>query len=272
VNMTAEKKQRSAHWQGLTLFYRHSTTLTREEARPESKPAGGKTAAPSARRPATWWPAKSWLQARTRRVNSRVPVVDEAWLLALLTVNRPRSKPRFMLSGPLSFQGSASERGSKASTAKRQKNQPTSPTIMASLTFSFAMKTLPASGSHARMPLARAHLALPFALPLPGRGVPVARGVAGRLLDATASSSSRALTEGTATSSRRHPKPEVERARRARRNWRMRTVSRAGLTGPGVAISRAGDRIPGRQRPRSGWCRRFGLLHHFFLGIVFSGP
>ena len=86
VNMTAEKKQRSAHLAGLTFVLTGTLpTLTREEAKTRIEAAGGKTAAAVSKKTSYVVAGEEAGSKLDKARELKVPVVDEAWLLALLT-------------------------------------------------------------------------------------------------------------------------------------------------------------------------------------------
>jgi DNA ligase (NAD+) len=86
VNMTAEKKQRSAHLAGLTFVLTGTLpTLTREEAKTRIEAAGGKTAGSVSKKTSYVVAGEEAGSKLDKARELKVPVVDEAWLLALLT-------------------------------------------------------------------------------------------------------------------------------------------------------------------------------------------
>jgi DNA ligase (NAD+) len=86
VNMTAEKKQRSAQLAGLTFVLTGTLpTLTRDEAKTRIEAAGGKTAGSVSKKTSYVVAGEEAGSKLDKARELKVPVVDEAWLLALLT-------------------------------------------------------------------------------------------------------------------------------------------------------------------------------------------
>ena len=85
VEMTAEKKQRSAQLAGLTFVLTGTLpTLTRDEAKAKIEAAGGKTAG-SVSKKTSYVVAGEEAGSKLEKAHElRVPVLDEAGLLALL--------------------------------------------------------------------------------------------------------------------------------------------------------------------------------------------
>jgi DNA polymerase III epsilon subunit family exonuclease len=85
VDMTAEKKQRSAQLAGLTFVLTGTLpTLTREEAKAKIEAAGGKTAGSVSRKTSYVVAGEEAGSKLDKARELKVPVIDEAGLLALL--------------------------------------------------------------------------------------------------------------------------------------------------------------------------------------------
>jgi DNA ligase (NAD+) len=85
VNMTAEKKQRSAQLAGLTFVLTGMLpTLTREEAKAKIEAAGGKTAGSVSRKTSYVVAGEEAGSKLDKAHQLKVSVIDEAGLLALL--------------------------------------------------------------------------------------------------------------------------------------------------------------------------------------------
>jgi DNA ligase (NAD+) len=86
VNMTAEKKQRSAQLSGLTFVLTGTLpTLTRDEAKTRIEAAGGKTAAAVSKKTSYVVAGEEAGSKLDKAHELKVPVLDEAGLLALLS-------------------------------------------------------------------------------------------------------------------------------------------------------------------------------------------
>jgi DNA ligase (NAD+) len=89
VDMTAEKKQRSAQLAGLTFVLTGTLpTLTRDDARKRIEAAGGKTAGSVSKKTSYVVAGEEAGSKLDKAIELKVPVIDEAGLLALLT-DRP---------------------------------------------------------------------------------------------------------------------------------------------------------------------------------------
>jgi DNA ligase (NAD+) len=85
VEMTAEKKQRSAHLAGLTFVLTGTLpTLTRDEAKQRIEAAGGKTAGSVSKKTSCVVAGEEAGSKLDKARELKVPVIDEAGLLALL--------------------------------------------------------------------------------------------------------------------------------------------------------------------------------------------
>jgi DNA ligase (NAD+) len=85
VNMTAEKRQRSAQLAGLTFVLTGTLpTLTREEAKAKIEAAGGKTAGSVSKKTSYIVAGEEAGSKLDKALALKVPVLDEAGLLALL--------------------------------------------------------------------------------------------------------------------------------------------------------------------------------------------
>ncbi|MGD0732289.1 MAG: NAD-dependent DNA ligase LigA [Terracidiphilus sp.] len=85
VNMTAEKRQRSAQLEGLTFVLTGTLpTLTREEAKAKIEAAGGKTAGSVSKKTSYVVAGEEAGSKLEKALELKVPVIDEAGLLALL--------------------------------------------------------------------------------------------------------------------------------------------------------------------------------------------
>jgi len=85
VNMTAEKKQRSAQLAGLTFVLTGTLpTLTRDEAKRRIETAGGKTAGSVSKKTSYVVAGEEAGSKLDKARELQVPVIDEAELLALL--------------------------------------------------------------------------------------------------------------------------------------------------------------------------------------------
>jgi len=85
VDMTAEKKQRSAQLEGLTFVLTGTLpTLTREEAKVKIEAAGGKTAGSVSKKTSYVVAGEEAGSKLEKALELKVPVLDEAGLLALL--------------------------------------------------------------------------------------------------------------------------------------------------------------------------------------------
>jgi len=86
VNMTAEKKQRSAQLAGLTFVLTGTLpTLTRDEAKARIEAAGGKTAGSVSKKTSYVVAGEDAGSKLDKARGLQVPVLDEAGLLALLS-------------------------------------------------------------------------------------------------------------------------------------------------------------------------------------------
>jgi DNA ligase (NAD+) len=86
VNMTAEKKQRSAQLAGLTFVLTGSLpTLTRDEAKARIEAAGGKTAGSVSKKTSYVVAGEEAGSKLDKARELKIPVLDEAGLLALLS-------------------------------------------------------------------------------------------------------------------------------------------------------------------------------------------
>jgi DNA ligase (NAD+) len=85
VNMTAEKRQRSAQLAGLTFVLTGTLpTLTRDEAKRKIEAAGGKTAGSVSKKTSYVVAGEEAGSKLDKARELKVPVLDEAGLLALL--------------------------------------------------------------------------------------------------------------------------------------------------------------------------------------------
>jgi DNA ligase (NAD+) len=92
VEMTAEKKQRSAHLAGLTFVLTGTLpTLTRDEAKQRIEAAGGKTAGSVSKKTSYVVAGEEAGSKLDKARELKVPVIDEAGLLALLNDVSPAS-------------------------------------------------------------------------------------------------------------------------------------------------------------------------------------
>jgi DNA ligase (NAD+) len=90
VNMTAEKKQRSAQLQGLTFVLTGTLpTLTREEAKAKIEAAGGKTAGSVSKKTSYVVAGEEAGSKLDKARELKIPELDEAGLLALLEGSSP---------------------------------------------------------------------------------------------------------------------------------------------------------------------------------------
>jgi DNA ligase (NAD+) len=90
VDMTAEKKQRSAQLAGLTFVLTGTLpTLTRDEAKEKIKAAGGKTAGSVSKKTSYVVAGEEAGSKLDKAHELGVPVIDEAGLLALLAGQLP---------------------------------------------------------------------------------------------------------------------------------------------------------------------------------------
>jgi DNA ligase (NAD+) len=90
VDMTAEKKQRSAHLAGLTFVLTGTLpTLTRDEAKARIEAAGGKTAGSVSKKTSYVVAGEEAGSKLDKALELKVPVIDEAGLLALLESASP---------------------------------------------------------------------------------------------------------------------------------------------------------------------------------------
>ena len=93
VDMTAEKKQRSAQLAGLTFVLTGTLpTLTRDEAKEKIEAAGGKTAGSVSKKTSYVVAGEEAGSKLDKARELKVPVIDEAGLLALLQ-DGPAAKP-----------------------------------------------------------------------------------------------------------------------------------------------------------------------------------
>jgi DNA ligase (NAD+) len=85
IDMTAEKKQRSAQLEGLTFVLTGTLpTLTRDEAKTKIEAAGGKTAGSVSKKTSYVVAGEEAGSKLEKAVELNIPVIDEAGLLALL--------------------------------------------------------------------------------------------------------------------------------------------------------------------------------------------
>ena len=85
VDMTAEKKQRSTQLAGLTFVLTGTLpTLTRDEAKAKIEAAGGKTAGSVSKKTSYVVAGEEAGSKLDKARELKVPIVDEAGLLALL--------------------------------------------------------------------------------------------------------------------------------------------------------------------------------------------
>jgi DNA ligase (NAD+) len=85
VDMTAEKKQRSAQLEGLTFVLTGTLpTLTRDEAKKRIEDAGGKTAGSVSKKTSYVVAGEEAGSKLDKAIELKVPVIDEAGLLAML--------------------------------------------------------------------------------------------------------------------------------------------------------------------------------------------
>ena len=92
VNMTAEKKQRSAQLAGLTFVLTGTLpTLTRDEAKARIEAAGGKTAGSVSKKTSYVVAGEEAGSKLDKARELKIPVLDEAGLLALLSA-RPTTR------------------------------------------------------------------------------------------------------------------------------------------------------------------------------------
>ena len=85
VDMTAEKKQRSSQLAGLTFVLTGTLpTLTRDEAKKKIEEAGGKTAGSVSKKTNYVVAGEEAGSKLDKAVELKVPILDEAGLLALL--------------------------------------------------------------------------------------------------------------------------------------------------------------------------------------------
>jgi DNA ligase (NAD+) len=90
VNMTAEKKRRSEQLAGLTFVLTGTLpTLTRDEARQKIEAAGGKTAGSVSKKTSYVVAGEEAGSKLDKARELKVPVIDEAGLLALLAAETP---------------------------------------------------------------------------------------------------------------------------------------------------------------------------------------
>ena len=90
VDMTAEKKQRSAQLAGLTFVLTGTLpTLTRDEAKQKIEAAGGKTAGSVSKKTSYVVAGEEAGSKLDKARELKVPVIDEAGLLALLAGQSP---------------------------------------------------------------------------------------------------------------------------------------------------------------------------------------
>jgi len=93
VEMTAEKKQRSAQLAGLTFVLTGTLpTLTRDEAKRRIEAAGGRTAGSVSKKTSYVVAGEEAGSKLDKAVELKVPVLDEAGLLSLLTASSPNLK------------------------------------------------------------------------------------------------------------------------------------------------------------------------------------
>jgi DNA ligase (NAD+) len=90
VEMTAEKKQRTAQLAGLTFVLTGTLpTLTRDEAKARIETAGGKTAAAVSKKTSYVVAGEEAGSKLDKAIELKIPVLDEAGLLALLQAAPP---------------------------------------------------------------------------------------------------------------------------------------------------------------------------------------
>ena len=90
VDMTAEKKQRSAQLAGLTFVLTGTLpTLTRDEAKEKIEAAGGKTAGSVSKKTSYVVAGEEAGSKLDKARELKVPVIDEAGLMALLAGETP---------------------------------------------------------------------------------------------------------------------------------------------------------------------------------------
>jgi len=90
IDMTAEKKQRSTQLAGLTFVLTGTLpTLSRDEAKKKIEDAGGKTAGSVSKKTSYVVAGKEAGSKLEKALELKVPVVDEAGLLALLQAGSP---------------------------------------------------------------------------------------------------------------------------------------------------------------------------------------
>jgi DNA ligase (NAD+) len=92
VNMTSEKKQRSAQLVGLTFVLTGTLpTLTRDEAKARIEAAGGKTAAAVSKKTSYVVAGEEAGSKLDKARELKIPVLDEAGLLAMLQATPPKN-------------------------------------------------------------------------------------------------------------------------------------------------------------------------------------
>jgi len=90
VDMTAEKKQRSAQLAGLTFVLTGTLpTLTRDEAKQKIEDAGGKTAGSVSKKTSYVVAGEEAGSKLDKARELKIPIIDEAGLLALLAGHAP---------------------------------------------------------------------------------------------------------------------------------------------------------------------------------------